>query len=143
MCYVFNEFAYTERKKMKLPSPEQYFYFIFFFITEHTINEVGISLSLSLNHCFSLSMTIIRRKKNRKDTFITPLDTAVGKRPFLFYYYYIHFFFIPRTPATIAIIQIPFCIFAASARSSPRIIVFWTPFCWSGTLYYINIIYIL
>lgn len=42
---------------MKLPSPEPYFYFIFFFITEHTVDDSKISLSLS-------PMTIIRRKKS-------------------------------------------------------------------------------
>lgn len=53
MCYVFNEFAYTERKKnMKLPSPEPYFYFIFFFhyCRAHRRRQQNISFSLSNDH---------------------------------------------------------------------------------------------
>jgi len=53
------------------------------------------------------------------DTFITPSDTAAGKRPFLFYYYNIYIVFYSMHAGDDCYnSNAPFCIFAASARSS-------------------------
>lgn len=146
MCYVFNEFAYTERKKDETTLAGAVFLFHFFSLPSTPSTRTAASLSISVS--LSISLNDHYKKKKIVRTHLSHPRTLLQENGHFYFIIIMYiFFFIPRTPATIAaIIQMPllhFCSQCAFVR--PRAL-FYFGHHFAGaapTLYRINIICIL
>jgi len=103
-----------KEKKMKLPSPEPYFYFIFFHYWVHRQRgQQRLSLTLSLNDHY-------KKKKKSYGHIYHTLGHCCRKTAIFILLLLCTFFFIPRTPATIAaIIQMPLLHFCSQCAFVP------------------------